>query len=108
MSDDFMPQNSHRDRRRQRLTAAREKGRHTADEWASLKAACGPICVRCGCHEENPVKDHIISIYMGGSDAIENIQPLCHHCNSQKGPESVDHRPPSALKEVLREKKWVT
>lgn len=77
--------------RSQRLTAARAKGSHTKQEWMALLEIFGQ-CVRCGATDGNLVKDHIEPIYQGGSDAIENLQPLCLSCNSSKGPEAVDHR----------------
>jgi len=78
--------------RSERLAAARAIATHTAGEWEHLKAICGYHCVRCGA-DETLVKDHIKPIYQGGSDGIDNIQPLCRSCNSSKGPEANDHRP---------------
>ena len=78
--------------RSKRLAEARKKGTHTALEWEALKAFCGPQCVRCGA-EAPLVKDHIQPIYQGGSDAIENLQPMCRKCNASKGSEDADHRP---------------
>lgn len=77
--------------RSQRLTEARRKGTHTPEQWFALKQFCG-CCVRCGIDDEL-VKDHITPIYQGGSDGIDNIQPLCRKCNASKGPEAADHRP---------------
>ena len=51
-------------------------------------------CVRCGNETDGgPCKDHILPIYQGGSDAIENLQPMCRSCNSAKTSEAVDYRP---------------
>ena len=76
--------------RSQRLKAAREKGTHTPEEWDEMKGFFGE-CVICGC-KENIVKDHIVPLYQGGSDAISNLQPLCSSCNSRKGADSKDYR----------------
>ena len=78
--------------RSERLAAARSKATHTPDEWLKLKAFCRHLCVKCG--SDGPlVKDHIVPVYQGGSDGIENLQPLCNRCNSSKGPDTTDHRP---------------
>jgi len=82
---------SDNDTRSQRLKNARLKGKHTKEEWETLKSLFS-CCPRCGGDGE-PVKDHIIPIYKGGSDGIDNLQPLCKQCNSQKGPETIDYRP---------------
>ena len=72
--------------RRQRLEEARARGTHTAIEWAEILDRFNGRCVRCGCYPEpRPCKDHITPIYMGGSDAADNLQPLCRQCNTAKG-----------------------
>ncbi len=73
--------------RSQRLAEARRKGKHTEDEWIALVEEFDRRCVRCGRAQEWPVRDHILPIFAGGSDAITNIQPLCQGCNGAKGVE---------------------
>lgn len=85
-----------KEKRSQRLADARQKGTHTPDEWLALLGIFG-ACVKCGAANESLVggkcvKDHIVPIYQGGSDAIDNIQPLCRNCNSAKGAETIDYR----------------
>jgi len=80
--------------RQSRLRAARLKGTHTDEEWKRLVAACYLSCVRCLRYGGKLSKDHIVPIYLGGSDAISNLQPLCQHCNGSKFSESYDWRPP--------------
>jgi uncharacterized protein YdaU (DUF1376 family) len=79
--------------RAERLAQARAKGRHTPAQWAAMVDFCGNRCVRCGDTNGPIVRDHITPIYQGGSDGIENLQPLCISCNAAKGPEAIDHRP---------------
>lgn len=92
------------DRRRVRLSHARYHATHTDGEWQNLLDEFEECCVCCGravwqgngwprgyerashCRELH--KDHVVPIYMGGSDGIENIQPLCDECNCGKGPET--------------------
>lgn len=63
-----------------------EGNSHTFGEWEILKAQYNYTCPSCS--EEEPkiklTEDHIIPLSKGGSDKIENIQPLCGSCNFKK------------------------
>jgi len=65
---------------------ARERGAegsHTLKEWEALKKQYNYKCASCG--KIKPLtKDHILPLSEGGTDYIENIQPLCRSCNSKK------------------------
>lgn len=66
--------------------------RHSEAQWLALLAACGYKCVKCGCGDSIIGRDHVIPLSLGGSDAIDNIQPLCLECNSAKNNQSTDYR----------------
>jgi len=34
-----------------------------------------------------------VPLIKGGSDSIDNLQPLCGYCNSSKGTRVIDYRP---------------
>jgi len=81
-----------------RLSRAKQKGTHTEKDWQMMKEICGNKCVKCKIPEtqlygEKLCKDHIIPICLNGSDAIENIQPLCRNCNTAKTNDQTDYRP---------------
>ncbi|MDP2159445.1 MAG: HNH endonuclease signature motif containing protein, partial [Flavobacterium sp.] len=61
-------------------------GNFTIGEWELLKKQYGNSCPSCR-RKESDISlsiDHIIPISRGGSNSIENIQPLCGSCNSKK------------------------
>ena len=62
------------------------EGSHTFGEWELLKKQYGYTCPVCN-KKEPEIKlteDHIIPLSKGGSNYIENIQPLCKLCNCRK------------------------
>jgi 5-methylcytosine-specific restriction endonuclease McrA len=66
-------------------------GRFTAKEWKELCERYGNKCLRCG--QAKPLTpDHIVPVSKGGSNSIENIQPLCQPCNSVKHTQTIDYR----------------
>ena len=62
-------------------------GLHTLGEWKLLKKQYGYRCPDCKKQEPEIqlTEDHIIPLKKGGSNYIENIQPLCRSCNASKG-----------------------
>lgn len=76
------------------VARARDLGRHTKEEWIELCSEYDFRCCYCGSEVIGgiPTKDHIIPITMGGSDSIENLQPLCRQCNSSKKCNTIDFR----------------
>jgi 5-methylcytosine-specific restriction endonuclease McrA len=71
-----------RQRRSERLAEARKKGRHSQLEWLVMKHLF-KVCAACRDSSRPVEKDHITPISCGGSDAIDNLQPLCARCNIQ-------------------------
>jgi 5-methylcytosine-specific restriction endonuclease McrA len=79
--------------RRRALKLASE-GSHTEDEWEQLKAFYDYQCLQCGKKEPDIklTRDHVIPLTQGGTDFIDNIQPLCVRCNSKKNNKHIDYR----------------
>ncbi len=71
-----------RDTRRARELGA--EGSHTLKEWLCLVENVDFRCVFCK-EKKKLTRDHIVPLICGGTDYIDNIQPLCQSCNSKKG-----------------------
>lgn len=64
---------------------------YTKAEWDALCAKYNHRCLCCGATRKLTV-DHVVPISKGGSNTIDNIQPLCISCNSSKGVQVIDYR----------------
>lgn len=76
--------------RRQRIYSAE----FNQEEWESIKAKYGFICLCCK-RKEPDIKlemDHVIPLSAGGLHCLSNIQPLCRSCNASKGTRYIDYR----------------
>lgn len=67
------------------------EGDFTAAEWLALCERFGNRCVACG-GEGLMTVDHVVPLSKGGSNTIDNIQPLCRTCNVRKNASTIDHR----------------
>lgn len=78
-------------RRARKLEA---EGSHTEEQWQELKSFYNFKCLRCGKQEPEIklTRDHVIPLTQGGSDSIDNVQPLCARCNSKKNNKHIDYR----------------
>ena len=77
------PENIAHLKARHSATRRNAEGSHTLAEWNDLKSKFHNKCAICKI-EKKLTKDHIIPVSKGGSDYIDNIQPLCRNCNSKK------------------------
>jgi 5-methylcytosine-specific restriction endonuclease McrA len=68
-------------------------GSHTREQWEALKQRCRSRCVACNRPEPHIIltEDHIVPLSRGGSNDIENIQPLCQSCNSKKRTQIINY-----------------
>lgn len=79
---------------RRRALIVNADGDFTMDEWLDLKDHYGNSCLACG-RSEPEIKitpDHVVPLKKGGSNSIDNIQPLCWGCNASKRIKVIDYR----------------
>ena len=51
---------------------------------AKVKERDGGICCRCGRYDAKFEADHIVALWSGGRDTLDNMQTLCRACHMQK------------------------
>lgn len=67
-------------------------GRITAKEWRDLCSKYDNKCLCCGRSDVKLSLDHVLPISKGGTNTIDNAQPLCISCNSSKRDKHIDYR----------------
>src|SRR5579859_6736570 len=67
------------------------KGSHTLQQWLALCRKYDNRCLDCW-KRKKLTEDHVIPLCKGGSDFINNIQPLCKACNCNKFNKTTDFR----------------
>lgn len=72
---------------------------YTPEQWGALVNFYEDTCLCCGKQGQSTV-DHVVALSAGGTNGIDNIQPLCFRCNRRKGVTSIDYRDP-VLREVF-------
>ncbi len=77
---------------RRRAKKAAAGGDFSYADWERL---CEMHDHRCACCEKRKQlhADHIVPLSRGGSNMIQNIQPLCKSCNSKKATATICYRP---------------
>lgn len=66
-------------------------GTFSTEQWEELLSLANHRCLCCGASETVLTQDHIIPLSCGGSNTIDNIQPLCGPCNSRKATKIINY-----------------
>lgn len=80
-----------RKRQYRRRASLEDAGVFNAETWEGLCASFSYLCVAC--YEPRPLTvDHIVPLSRGGTNHVDNLQPLCRSCNSRKGTNTMNYR----------------
>lgn len=74
-----------------RYEKAQQSAGFTEIQFRDLCGYYGYVCLCCG-EQRKLTADHVIPLSRGGTNDIDNIQPLCRSCNTKKGTKTVDYR----------------
>ena len=66
------------------------QGTLALEEVQRLFRALRNVCAKCG-SSDNIQIDHIKPLSMGGTNTLDNIQPLCAWCNNSKGDKEANY-----------------
>lgn len=83
-------------------------GRYAANLTAAVLAAHGRICHLCG-QTGATTADHVIPRSKGGTDAMDNLRPAHHGCNSARGDADLSEwfaRRPIQAKPLAASARW--
>lgn len=85
---------------KQKRRAGEANGVFSASEWKAIKKQYQYMCLCCGKREPEVrlTPDHVVPLALGGSNEINNIQPLCLPCNTRKGTKTIDYRTKQRLR----------
>lgn len=67
-------------------------GKITVSEFSALCERYGNVCLCCKRSDVELTIDHVVPLSKGGSNTIDNVQPLCRTCNSRKNNKTIDYR----------------
>ena len=83
---DFEKANARARKAKRRAKTYFIKGPHfTGYDWLRLYAFYNHRCLACGAwHGDDITIDHVVPMGAGGSNRIENVQPLCRACHDVK------------------------
>lgn len=77
---------------KRRARIAQTGGSYTRSEWRKLCEFYDHRCLCCGMKFQRLTVDHVLPLSKGGTNNIQNIQPLCRSCNSRKHDKEIDYR----------------
>lgn len=79
---------------KRRAYKLRAGGEFSVEEWGGILRRFGNKCLACGrgADEITISVDHVVPLSKGGTNSIDNIQPLCRSCNSKKHAKIIDYR----------------